>query len=100
MSEREKTETGALERQELTQIISAIKTKDLEFLRAIEQAAHDLICWTHQSSIDVEPDKYSRHVKDLHPSVFNTLNSAEQQLYNALMRRKGALPSKENGATK
>lgn len=76
---------------EFRQIVSAVKTEELKFLRAIEQAAHDLLCWTFQADINVEPEQYSRHVKDLHPGVFNKLNAAEQTLYNALMRRKGAI---------
>ncbi|MDJ0894844.1 MAG: hypothetical protein QNJ92_06850 [Alphaproteobacteria bacterium] len=77
--------------EQFQQIVSAIKTEDLAFLRAIEQAAHDLLCWTHQDCIDVEPSEYRRHVSQLHPGVYNKLNSAEQTLYNALMRRPGAL---------
>lgn len=62
-------------------------------LRAVEQAAHDLLCWTYQYAINVDPSEYSRHVKDLHPGVYNKMNAAEQTLYSALMGRKGTVTS-------
>lgn len=55
-----------------------------ERLRKIEQGAHDLLCWTYSHTINVDPENYSRHVKDLHPGVYNSMNEAERQLYVAL----------------
>lgn len=55
------------------------------------QAAHDLLCWTYQHAINVEPADYSRNVRDLHPGVFNTMNSSERDLFVALLKHNDAL---------
>jgi len=62
-------------------------------LRQVEQAAHDLLCWTYQHEINVEPAEYSRHVRNLAPGIYEKLNAAEQKLYLALMGYAGAFNS-------
>jgi len=75
---------GSIEKQVTAEV-------DGDRLQAVEQAAHDLLCWTHQYAINVEPSQHSRHVGDLHPSVYNKMNAAEQTLYSALMGREGTV---------
>ncbi len=52
------------------------------------RAAHMLLCWTYQDAVnvDVMPARGWWHVSDLHPSVYNSMNSAERDLYTALMK--------------
>lgn len=52
-----------------------------ERLIKIEEAAHNLLVWTHQYAINTEG---GWHVSHLHPSVYNKMNEAERQLYIAL----------------
>jgi hypothetical protein len=72
-----------IKQSELDALVAAAEERDR--LRDVEQAAHDLLCWTHQHAINVEPADYSRHVKDLHPGVWNEMNTSEQELYAKLM---------------
>lgn len=59
--------------------------REIERLRKIEEEANLLLVWTHQDAIDRDiEDGEKWHVNDLHPSVWNGLNSAERDLYHAL----------------
>jgi hypothetical protein len=57
-------------------------------LEVITIKAHQLICWTHQYAINCEemPARGWWHVKDLHPGVWNKLNTSEQALYDVLIK--------------
>lgn len=57
-----------------------------ERLRKVEREANLLLTWTYQHAINVEamPERGWWHVSDLHPGVYNAMNSAERDLYIAL----------------
>ncbi len=67
-------------------VADALEAADeIERLRGIEKEAHFLLTWTHQDciNVDVMPERGWR-VEDLHPGVWNRLNSAERELWRAL----------------
>lgn len=68
-----------------------LSAAEVERLRNIEQAAHDLLCWTYQHAITVGPEEYFRNVRNLHPGVWNVMNASERDLYQALIRTSAAL---------
>lgn len=57
-------------------------------LREAVREAHALLVWTHQGEICVDeiPERGWWHICDLHPSVFDNLNSGEQSLWRALLQ--------------
>jgi len=59
-------------------------------LEEVEREANFLLVWTHQGEIETDPEK-DWHVTDLHPGVWNTMNSAEQGLYTACKKARAEL---------
>lgn len=58
-----------------------------ERLRKVEREANLLLTWTYQHAIKVDAMPEQRgwwHVSDLHPGIYNAMNSAERDLYIAL----------------
>lgn len=53
-------------------------------MQRVVDAAHFLLCWTHQDGIAKDADNGKWRITDLHPSVWNRLNSGERELWNAL----------------
>ena len=72
---------------ELTDVIDR-QIDYIEQQRAVVKAAHLLLTWTHQYAINSEkmPERGWWHINDLHPGVFNKMNSAERDLFVALQK--------------
>lgn len=68
--------------------LEADKAELVAQTKMIESAANFLLVWRHQDNIDVDKMPAGGwHVSNLHPDVWNKMDSGERDLYQALMAK-------------